>query len=117
MNPEKLSNFRKKWNWEASERLRMMTPTVTDALQALELPLGHRATWLRSCLECNAGSPASKMYQLYLLGADMEEDLGQLTPLEEDQIGPYDKEVEILLDAIQEARDFWHKFRNEEMDL
>lgn len=114
---DKLNKFRNRWNGEAAELLRMMSKTVTSALQKLETPLGHRAAWLRSLLEGNACDPCGKMYLLNLIGCDMAEDIGQLEPLEEDQIGAYDLEVEIMQDAIQEARDFINKFMEAEIDL
>ena len=116
MNQDKLNKFRNRWNGEAAELLRMMSKTVTSALQELETPLGHRAAWLRSLLEGNACDPCGKMYLLKLIGDDLAEDIGQLE-LEEDQIGAYDREVEIMQDAIQEARDFWSRYRNAEHEL
>lgn len=100
---------------EAETLLRLMQDTVTPALDALATPLGSRAVWLLSFL-LGDSCAASKLYLLKLIGEDMEEDLSQLLPLEEDQIGPYDKEVEIMEDAIEAARDFWNRYRNAEED-
>lgn len=114
---DKLNKFRNRWNGEAAERLRMMSKTVTAALQELETPLGNRAAWLRSLLDASPCDPCGVMYLLKLIGDDLAEDIGQLEPLEEDQIGAYDREVEIMQDAIQEARDFINKFMEAEIDL
>lgn len=117
MDEQKLYEFRVKWNEEAITLRRMMHNAVVGALKKLETPLGHRAIWLRAELETTEGTSSRKLYLLKLIGEDMEEDLSQLLPLEEDQIGPYDKEVEIMEDAIEAARDFWNRYRNAEQSL
>lgn len=115
MNPKKTQRIAHLAN-EAETLLRLMQDTVIPALDALATPLGSRAAWLHSFL-LGDSCAASKMCLLKLLGEDMEEDLHQLLPLEEDQIGPYDKEVEIMEDAIDAARDFWNRYRNAEHEL